>query len=288
MDITYRGYTIIPSSERQPDGRWLPVAELEVSYRGVVTPQPPLRATTREMRATRADADAAAVKMARAWIDASEREGTTTPASTPTASDMGSSPRVPIGTEVPSPRTRQETRAQERQEARGDAAPRVKAAGDKRRSTRFGELNWADLYQTLGFDSGEKVDRLTRVLVVHFLLDRLVTLVLATKFASSRESTKAPDVGKALMDIASLPLPVRVDLASMLGVVAPRVAEGILEVHRVRNGLVHLEPTPGKPAWDVSAADEITAQEACDQGLHRGIEAVQDLMSALSVKVKET
>lgn len=283
MDISYRGYTIIPSSERQPDGRWLPVAELEVSYRGVVTSQPPLRATSREMRATRADADSAAVKLARAWIDASEREGTTTQASTPTASDKDSSltadpvPKVPIRTDVPSPRMRQETRAQE---ARSDAAPRVRTAGDQRRSTPLDELNWADLYQAVGFDSDEKADRLTRVLVVHFLLDRLVTLVLATKFASTRESTEAPDIGKTLMDIASLPIPVRVDLASMLGVVAQGVAEGILEVNRVRNGLVHFNPTPGKPTWDVSAADEIASQEACERSLHKGIKAVQDLMSA--------
>jgi hypothetical protein len=42
MDIPYKGYTIIPNSERQPDGRWLPVAELEANSRGVVTPKPPL------------------------------------------------------------------------------------------------------------------------------------------------------------------------------------------------------------------------------------------------------
>jgi hypothetical protein len=41
MDIPYKGYTIVPNSERQPDGRWLPMAELEVSDRGVVTADPP-------------------------------------------------------------------------------------------------------------------------------------------------------------------------------------------------------------------------------------------------------
>ena len=74
MDIPYKGYTIIANSERQPDGRWLPVANLEANSRGVVTPKPPVRATPREIRATRADADAVAVKMAKAWVEASERE----------------------------------------------------------------------------------------------------------------------------------------------------------------------------------------------------------------------
>lgn len=291
MDIPYKGYTIIPNSERQPDGRWLPVAELEVSYRGVVTSKPPLRATPRELRATRADADAAAVKMAKAWIDAGEREGTTTRASTPTTNDKDRSiivdplPKVPIGSDVASPRISQKTRAHD---ARADAATGVRGADDKRRPTPFGKLDWASLYQAVGLDSDEQVDRLTRVLVVHFLLDRLVTVVLATKLASSSESNEAPDIEDMLSDIAPLPIPTRVDLASILGVVAPGVAESIVEVNRLRNRLVHFKPTRGKPGWDVSDADEIASQDACDKCLRKGIEAVQGLMSVLRLKAKET
>src|SRR5260370_41709707 len=76
MDIPYKGYTIIPNSERQPDGRWLPVAELEANSRGVVTPKPPLRATPREIRATRADADAVAGQMAKGGGEERERRAT--------------------------------------------------------------------------------------------------------------------------------------------------------------------------------------------------------------------
>src|SRR5260370_41998740 len=76
MDIPYKGYTIIANSERQPDGRWLPVADLEANSRGVVTTKPPLRAAPREIRATRADADVVAVKMAKAWVGGREREAT--------------------------------------------------------------------------------------------------------------------------------------------------------------------------------------------------------------------
>ena len=283
MDIPYQGYTIIPNSERQPDGRWLPVAELEVSYRGVVTSKPPLRATPREIRATRADADAAAVKMAKAWIDGGEREGPTTRASTPTTNDKDRSitadplPKVPIGSEVVSPRSPQKTRAQD---APADAATGVRAS--------FGKLDWAGLYQAVGLDSDEQVDRLTRVLVVQFLLDRLVAVVLATKLASSSERSEAPDIENTLRDIAPLPIATRVDLASILGVVAPDVAESIVEVNRLRNRLVHFKPTRGKPGWDVRDADEIASQDACDKCLRKGIEAVQELMSALRVKAKET
>lgn len=291
MDVPYKGYTITPNSERQPDGRWLPVAELEVSQRGVVTTQPPLRATSREMRANRADADAAAVQMAKAWIDANERDGATIGASTWTAEDQDHSttvgPRVeaPIATPAPAPPIPQETRAQDR---RADAPARPKVAGDKKRPTPPDKLSWTRLGQAVGVDSDEKMDRLARVLVVHSLLDRLVTLVLATKLAAGRDSREAPNIEQALGDIARLPIPTRLDLGSVLGVVAPGIAESIREVDRVRNRLVHFRPTRGKRAGDVSDVEEIASQDACDRCTRKGIEAVQDLMSALQVETKET
>jgi len=224
MDIPYKGYTIIPNSERQPDGRWLPVAELEANSRGVVTPKPPLRATPREIRATRADADAVAVKMAKAWVEESEREAT---------------PRIPSEQRV--------------QDARVKAPPRA-------RRIEAEKLDWPGLHEG---------DRFTRLLAVHSLLDRLVTLVLATRLAASRES---------IFDaMASLPIPSRVALALTLNVVPPAAAEGILEIDRARNGLVHSKPTPGKPVWDVSGAVE-------SESLRKGLEAAQGLMTALGAE----
>ena len=224
MDIPYKGYTIIPNSERQPDGRWLPVAELEANSRGVVTPKPPLRATPREIRATRADADAVAVKMAKAWVEESEREAT---------------PRIPSEQRV--------------QDARVKAPPRA-------RRIEAEKLDWPGLHEG---------DRFTRLLAVHSLLDRLVTLVLATRLAASRES---------IFDaMASLPIPSRVALALTLNVVPPAAAESILEIDRVRNGLVHSKPAPGKPVWDVSGAVE-------SESLRKGLEAAQGLMTALGAE----
>ena len=224
MDIPYKGYTMIPNSERQPDGRWLPVAELEANSRGVVTPKPPLRATPREIRATRADADAVAVKMAKAWVEESEREAT---------------PRIPSEQRV--------------QDARVKAPPRA-------RRIEAEKLDWPGLHEG---------DRFTRLLAVHSLLDRLVTLVLATRLAASRES---------IFDaMASLPIPSRVALALTLNVVPPAAAEGILEIDRARNGLVHSKPTPGKPVWDVSGAVE-------SESLRKGLEAAQGLMTALGAE----
>jgi len=70
MEIEYKGYTITPNSEQCPDGTWLPVAEIEFDDKGSVTTVPPLRAKAHEARSTREEADEAACRMARDWIDA--------------------------------------------------------------------------------------------------------------------------------------------------------------------------------------------------------------------------
>ncbi len=246
MDIPYKGYTIIPNSERQPDGRWLPVADLEASSRGVMTPRPPLRAMPQEIRATRADADAVAVKMAKAWIEGSEREG--------------DEARVRTGA----------SRSGAPQDARVKAPPRAR---------RVDTLSWPRLHEAIGLDSDEKVDRFTRLLAVHSLLDRLVTLVLARKLA---------DVETILDATASLPIVSRVALALALNVVSPAAAESILEIDRARNGLVYSKPTPGKPAWDVSDAVESVPQDVHDKSLRKGLEAAQGLMAALRPAAQET
>ena len=257
MDIPYKGYTIIPNSERQPDGRWLPVADLEASSLGVMTPMPPLRAMPRETRATRAEADAMAAKMAKAWIEGVEREGGEARVLTD-----ASRPGAPTETPVATPRVLPEPRVQD---ARVKAPPRPR---------KVDTLSWPRLYETIGLDSDESVERFTRLLAVHSFLDRLVTLALARKLM---------DIETTLATTASLPIVSRVALAVTLNVISPAAAESILEIDRARNGLVHSKPTRGKPAWDVGGVVESVAQET----LRKGLEAAQGLMSALRPPAQE-
>jgi hypothetical protein len=284
MEIPYKGYTITPSSERQPDGRWLPVAELETVHRGIVTTRPPLRAASREVRASRADADAAAVRMAKVWIDANERapapaDPSPAPARNPARAGRAAPP--PPADEVRPVPAPPEARAPG---TRADAVPLSKGAGDEKPPVSPQKLDWAELCQAVGLDSDEKVDRLTRLLVVHSLLDRLVTLVLATKIASSSESEAAPGIETAVADVAPLPMPARIDLGSALGVVAPAVAESVAEVDRVRSRLAHPKSARGRPPWDVGDIEEIASQAACDRCVRKGIQAAHDLISSLQVR----
>ena len=252
MEVPHKGYTIIPNSERQPDGRWLPVADLEVSSHGVMTPRPPVRAMPRETRATRAEADAMAVKLARAWIEGIERAG-------------GEVRVLPTETSVAPPRVLPEHRVQD--------AP-VKAPP---RARKVDALGWPRLHEAIGLDSDEHVDRFARLLAVHSLLDRLVTLILARKLAAGNESEPI------LAATATLPVVSRVALAMTLNVLSPSAAESILEIERARSGLILSKPTRGKPAWHVGGAVESIAPES----LRKGLEAAQDLMSALRSAAQE-
>jgi len=245
MDIPYKGYTIVPNSERQPDGRWLPVADLQADDHGVLTPQPPLRAAPRDIRATRADADVLAVKMAKAWIEEIERgEASGRPARSAVAT-----PRTP-----PEPRTTPDARVK--------TAPRA-----KRIET-----------DTPGWPGLHAADRFTRLLAVHSLLDRLVTLALAGRLAGGESGLDA---------LAALPLSSRVALASTSSAVPRAAAESILEIDHMRNRLVHSMPTPGKPTSDVSGAAESILPDVYDRCLRKGFEAAQSLMTALRDAARE-
>ena len=168
MDIPYKGYTIIPNSERQPDGRWLPVADLQADDRGVATPRPPLRATPRDIRATRAEADAVAVKMAKAWIETIEREEAL---GAPTTRDE------PPPRHEPPPRARA-TEARKRPAAAPAPAP-TPTPTPTPAAAPADTLTWPGL---------DDADRFTRLLAIHSLLDRLVTLVLAARLAPGSET----------------------------------------------------------------------------------------------------
>jgi len=295
MESAYKGYTITPRSERQPDGRWLPVAELETVQRGIVTTSPPVRGTSRETRAARAEADAAAVRLAKAWIDANEREpGTATP-SMSTAGNRARVARPDPPAIVPAEPVTARAKsvpahplpappAAEATGVRADAPPRAKGVSERRPPAAPETPDWADLCQAVGLDADVKVDRLSRVLAVHSVLDRLLTLVLATKIVASSESRGAPRIEKALADIAPLPMPARTDLGSALGLLSTDVAASIAEVDRVRHTLALPRPVRGRPPWDVGDIEEIGSQAACDRCVDRGIQAAHELIASLRVR----
>ena len=131
-------------------------------------------------------------------------------------------------------------------------------------------------------DSDEKIERLNRLLILHLLLDRLLTLLVAQKLGacSQRES---PDIQKIIVDVATLPIPRRMELAMHLGVIDGDVGGKILEVNRVRNSVIHFKPKAGSSGWDVDHVDEIAKQDDSVRCLRNGVEVAQALMLALDL-----
>lgn len=154
-------------------------------------------------------------------------------------------------------------------------------ADESRRPKPFESIDWDLLYRSIGLDSIETRSRLIRVLVIHSLLDRLVTLLLAAKRTASSEASDAPDIGKVLQEVASLPMPSRVEQGVALRVITPSVAEQITVVNRMRNQMVHFKPTRTKATWDMSDAEVIASEAICSRCLGDGIAAAQALMTSL-------
>src|SRR5262245_3889851 len=139
----------------------------------------------------------------------------------------------------------------------------------------YESIDWAKLYRSVGLDAA-KTERLTHVLVVHFLIDRLLTLYVVTKLLGTRsESMESTSVEKAIGHIDELNIPTRLSLALALGT-APSLAEQIGRFNSVRNRLLHFKPKVGS-AWDVSDVKEIGTEVEAEKCLREGIEALQSL-----------
>jgi hypothetical protein len=136
-------------------------------------------------------------------------------------------------------------------------------------------LDWPRVFQSVGLDSPEKIERLNRLLVVHLLIDRLLTLALAAKLASC-SSAAEPDIDKIVVDNATRPIPDRAEAVYDLGLIDRDMADKILRVNAVRNRLVHFKPKRDVNRWNLDEA-EIISQEASDSRVKEGIEAVQAL-----------
>lgn len=144
------------------------------------------------------------------------------------------------------------------------------------RASPFDRLNWVPLLESVGLDT-EKGERLTRLLVVHLLLDRLLTIGLIKKKILQSSSSDAPDLKKITNDTSDLRFAARVGLAEGLGIVTPAIAAAMSEVNKVRNSLVHYKPKLGGKGWAVDEVPEIASQQECEACTQKGIEAVQEL-----------
>ena len=112
---------------------------------------------------------------------------------------------------------------------------------------------------------------LVRLLVVHLMLDRSVTAVLAVRFLDRRLLAPPSKIEAA---VAPLPMSRRMQLAQASRLISNSCAKDMKTVNRVRNKLAHYDPRSG---WGVSHVKEISSLKAFEQCVHHGQRALREV-----------
>lgn len=134
---------------------------------------------------------------------------------------------------------------------------------------------WAPYLKMLGLSDEEMIKRLVRIMVVHFLLDRFLTILITNKLLGS-----SPDSFEKIQKvIAPLEVETRIDLANASQLISDSTASKVRTVNTIRNKLAHYQPKKG---WGFGHIPELSSQEAFDKCTQKGMEALHDLFSTLN------
>lgn len=128
----------------------------------------------------------------------------------------------------------------------------------------------------LGLDK-TKTRRLTWLLTLHFLIDRLLVAAIGAKLLTCSSAKQPPSLDEMLKMLTDFRIPQRVSLARQLGLLSDGVADGILNVNRVRNSLVHFKPKSKGGSWQIGEIPEVAAEDSFDRCKQKAIEAITAL-----------
>lgn len=127
---------------------------------------------------------------------------------------------------------------------------------------------WAPFLKMLGLDK-RSGDRLTRLLVLHLLLDRAITAWITCKLHETPSAFF--EVEKT---VATLPIGRRIDLLRAAGFISASCAKDVRAVNKARNDLAHYQPKLG---FELSLVKEASSEAAYQQCLHKGIHALTEI-----------
>ncbi len=104
---------------------------------------------------------------------------------------------------------------------------------------KFEELFWSPLRHAVGLDPAQWTN-LTRVVGLHLVLDRLLTLTIVARLSAGVVATGVID---PMADaVAEMSFGRRLELVAKAGWVAADAVADLREVNRVRNRLLHFGP----------------------------------------------
>ena len=135
------------------------------------------------------------------------------------------------------------------------------------------EKHWKPVLECLGIND-EAAERLVRLLLMHLILDRGITGLLAMKLADASASSS---LTKIEAGVATISMDKRIDLAKSLNVISDSCAADIKHVNKVRNKFAHYTPSSG---WDLKV-EEISTAAAFETCAQRGRRAVTSLTNVV-------
>ncbi len=151
---------------------------------------------------------------------------------------------------------------------------RVKGAFDRLSE----KLYWQSTLKLVGLDDDEKAERVMRLLVIHLILDRLLSVLLAGRMVPEPDNSSLVE---AIRELAKLQFASRLKLAKALGMLSSELARDIGEINRVRNDFIHFKPKKGTKlmtGWNLDEIPEIASDQAFNRCANLGFSAIKRLL----------
>jgi hypothetical protein len=140
---------------------------------------------------------------------------------------------------------------------------------------------WGPMLDMLGLRNEDAIERMTRLLLVHLMLDRAVTAVLSVKFLDRRLLAPFSQIEAA---VAPLDMARRIDLAQASHLISASCARDMRTVNTVRNKLAHYQPKRG---WGMEHVQELSSAKAYERCIQKGIRALREVVQIVCKNANE-
>jgi len=140
--------------------------------------------------------------------------------------------------------------------------------------------DWKPVFSHLGWHEEKQIQRLTKLLAMHLMIDSLLTAALSAQFLNRRPGVEA-EASKIEEIVNRIAITARIDLARTAQVISDSCAADLKAVNAVRNRFAHCHPEDPKEGWGLEKVSEITSEKAFNGCMRRGYRAGEELTDAI-------
>lgn len=138
------------------------------------------------------------------------------------------------------------------------------------------KARWAPFLKWIGLNE-ESGERLTRLLVLHLMLDRAITALITARFSRLPGS-----FFKVEATVAKLPIAQRINLLRSAQFITDPCAKDLHAVNEVRNNLAHYQPQLG---FEMSTVKELSSEKAFEQCAEKGMRALNEISNLITANM---